>query len=86
MAIRQSDKVLLNGSQKGYGGFITKASYSVGFGPSITQAALTFVSESGEYTITKDCLVSTNTSKIRLGTKLLSMVPVEFNIESGSNV
>jgi hypothetical protein len=85
MAIRKSDKVLLNGSKKGYGGFITRASYSVGFGSSITQASLTFVSEDGKYTITKDSLQANNTDKISLGAKVLSMVPVEFNIESGSN-
>ena len=69
MAIRKTDKVTLNGSSNGYGGLITDASYSVGFGTQLTQLTLTFVSESGNYTITEDSLNVFDTDTIRLGSK-----------------
>ena len=82
MAIRKTDKVTLNGSSNGYGGLITDASYSVGFGTQLTQLTLTFVSESGNYTITEDSLDVFDTDTIRLGSKSLNMIAVEYSIDN----
>ena len=82
MAIRKTDRVTLNGSSTGYGGLITSASYSVGFGTSITQATLTFVSENGEYTISEDDLNVFSSDNIRLGSRKLNMIAVEYSIDN----
>ena len=82
MAIRKTDKVTLNGSSNGYGGLITDASYSVGFGTQLTQLTLTFVSESGNYTITEDSLNVFDTDTITLGSKSLKMIAVEYSIDN----
>jgi hypothetical protein len=82
MAIRKTDKVTLNGSSIGYGGLITNASYSVGFGTDITQLVLTFVSEDGNYTISEQSLDVFDTDSIKLGSRALSMIAVEYSIDN----
>lgn len=86
MAIKQTEQILLNGSQQAYGGFIYNANYNIGFGANPSSLTLSIVSESGDYNINKSILrIIGSPDVIILGSqKKVRMFPMKYSFEKSS--